>query len=471
MTSLNSNEIRLLLSELPLEGSYVQKVTEHDWRSFTLSMYHREEKAWLLHFEIGTKRQRFCRTGIMRKKSKNAQRFTQYLRANLVGCKVTGARQVPGERVFCLDLLREGEAKRLWVRLFSGVGANIFVTDENNVILEALLRRPGRGEEKGGIFDPGPGAEWDEGRFPVREWSGESFNSYVDRAFDEDDKEERTGDAIERIEALRDKELSAIRAQISQAERRARESEDYAHFKDAADLLSASLWKVRKGDSSAVLESWDGGEVAITLDPTLSPSENLQALYQKYKRGERIHESALADVEALKAKLSERTAHYESLLAPDGEAPSLSALEKAAGKARPVKKQAPPEAGLRFESGGFEILVGRNARENDVILRKHTRGSDLWLHTRDHAGGYVIIKAKKDKSVPLEVLLDAANLAIHYSKAKSSGVADLYYTQVKYLRRAKDGPLGLVLPTNEKNLRVTLDENRTKQLLLRKEER
>ncbi|MFA7112708.1 MAG: hypothetical protein WC115_04130, partial [Sphaerochaeta sp.] len=72
----------------------------------------------------------------------------------------------------------------------------------------------------------------------------------------------------------------------------------------------------------------------------------------------------------------------------------------------------------------------------------------------------------KNKTVPLEVLLDAANLAIVFSKAKKEGKADLYYTQVKHLRRAKGGKTGLVLPTQEKNLSVTLDETRLARLLL-----
>ena len=114
---------------------------------------------------------------------------------------------------------------------------------------------------------------------------------------------------------------------------------------------------------------------------------------------------------------------------------------------------------------GFDVAIGRNAKENDEILRHWARGSDLWLHTRDFAGGYVIIKAKKGKTVPLPVLLDAASLAIHYSKAKKNGKADLYYTEVKYLRRAKDGKTGLVLPTQERNLSVTLDEKRVKEIL------
>ena len=59
-------------------------------------------------------------------------------------------------------------------------------------------------------------------------------------------------------------------------------------------------------------------------------------------------------------------------------------------------------------------------------------------------------------------MLDAGNLAIFYSKGRSNGEADLFYTQVKFLRRAKNGPKGLVLPTQEKNLHVKVDEGRLK---------
>jgi predicted ribosome quality control (RQC) complex YloA/Tae2 family protein len=109
--------------------------------------------------------------------------------------------------------------------------------------------------------------------------------------------------------------------------------------------------------------------------------------------------------------------------------------------------------------------VGRTAKENDELLRKYTKGNDYWLHSRDTPGAYVFIKSMKQKSVPLEVLLDAGNLALHFSKAKSAGKCDLYYTRVKYLRRAKNGKLGLVIPTQEKNLSIMLDEKRLSRLL------
>ena len=64
----------------------------------------------------------------------------------------------------------------------------------------------------------------------------------------------------------------------------------------------------------------------------------------------------------------------------------------------------------------------------------------------------------------MEILLYAGNLAVYYSKARKNGSADLYYTQVKHLRRAKNAPKGTVLPTKEKNLFIKLDEAKIRKI-------
>jgi predicted ribosome quality control (RQC) complex YloA/Tae2 family protein len=129
-----------------------------------------------------------------------------------------------------------------------------------------------------------------------------------------------------------------------------------------------------------------------------------------------------------------------------------------------VKKKDKTRPGLSFKRGDWLIMVGRDANENDELLRRHVRGNDLWLHARDYHGSYVFIRQRSGKTVPLDILLDAGNLAIFYSKGRSNGEGDLFYTHVKYLRRAKDGPKGLVIPTQEKNLHVKLDDKRLRAL-------
>ena len=129
--------------------------------------------------------------------------------------------------------------------------------------------------------------------------------------------------------------------------------------------------------------------------------------------------------------------------------------QAAQGKERP---------GLGFYYQEWTLFVGRTAAENDELLRHHVRGKDMWLHVRDYSGGYVFIKNKAGKSIPLPVLIAAGNLAVFYSKARKNEQADLYYTAVKNLRRAKNAPKGTVLPANEKNVSIRLDPAILKEL-------
>ena len=140
-------------------------------------------------------------------------------------------------------------------------------------------------------------------------------------------------------------------------------------------------------------------------------------------------------------------------------------LEQILRKQQTPKQQEKEERpGLMYQVKDWVIFVGRDASENDELLRHYVKGQDMWFHTRDYAGGYIFVKARAGKTIPLEIMLIAGNLAVHYSKARKNGEADLYYTQVKHLRRAKNGPKGLVLPANEKNLHIKLDQAILRQL-------
>lgn len=463
--SLNWKEVEKILSELPLKDSYIQKVTEHDIHSLTLSMFSREEKAWLLYLELSTAHSRVCRTGVIKQKTREAQRFTQYLRAHIVGRKVIDVYQLPFDRAFVLTLKNSDNLIKLVVRLFSGPGANIIITDENDKILELLFRRPKRGEKEGEtlIYD----IRESEGNksFAVRDYpSGISFNEYIDRTESQDSKDEKREELIRRLSDKRDKELQFLKEAIRRAEEKHSKTEGYEETRRAADILSGSIYMVRKGMEHIELDDWErGGKITLPLEPQLSPNENLEKYYTRYRKDKRAYELSLDEIEKARKDYDERSAFWENLLSDET---PLSRLKKEAeGDSDDTSPLKPGRPGLYIKSNGWDLIVGRNAKENDEILRSYTRGSDIWMHTRDFAGGYVIIKAVRDKTVPLPVLLDAASLAIHFSKAKKSGKADLYYTHVKYLRRVKGAKTGLVLPTQEKNLQAELDEERVKRLL------
>ena len=458
---INWRELELLLSELPLENSYIQKVTEHSVHSFTLSMFSREEKAWLLYFEIATPDAVVCRTEKMRKKAEGAQRFTQYMRAHFTGRKVTSVRQLPFDRAFVMKLTNSEDTISVLVRLFSGIGANIIVMDEDDTILELMYRRPQRGEEKGRKLVIDERTSEGDKHFEVRPWEGDSFNRFIDEHGMAKATAEENDRQLERLQEKRDKELAMLSERLRRQEERVKATSVYEEARKAADILSASIHLVSKGMSRIELPDWDGNIMAISLDPALSPNENLEKLYQRYRKDKKTYQMALEEAEETRKAIRDTEEKYNALI----EEGNMQKISRENAKEDRSRIQQDTRPGIRVNVSGWDIIIGRSAKENDEILRRDAKGMDIWMHTRDYSGAYVIIKAKRDKTVPLPVLLDAASLAIHYSKAKKNGKADLYYTYVKFLRRAKDGPKGLVIPTQEKNLSAALDEKRVKEIL------
>ncbi len=464
---LNCNEIALLLSELPLENSVIQAITEHDFHSFTLSLFHKEEKAWFLYVELGTQTAHFCRTNIIIKpKAKKLQRFGQFFRANVIGSRIVKVTQVEGDRFFTFHLMHNQVPAALHFRFYSGPGANILITEENNMISEAFMRRPQRQDSNGHLLIIPDARPESVERFPVREYDHAlSFNRAIDLYYTEKSQNEGREEKLEQLKEMEAKSIATLEASLKNIEKRIESNKHYEALKESGDLLSCYSYLIKKGDKELTVTDFNGDTVTLMLNEKLTPSENINEYYQKAQKSKKTYALSLEEKESIKADIEKERAKYQKIYNIEDKKEQLKAIESLLKTNREVKVSNEPTVGLRVTSHGFDIIVGRNAKENDIILRTMTRGSDLWLHTRDYPGGYVIIKSKKDKSVPLEVLLDAGNLAVLFSKAKENGKADLYYTQCKYLRRAKDGKTGLVLPTQEKNLTITLDEKRIKLLI------
>jgi predicted ribosome quality control (RQC) complex YloA/Tae2 family protein len=269
---------------------------------------------------------------------------------------------------------------------------------------------------------------------------------------------------IQRVERVLNNREGALRKSLQTARERQEKYENPEGYKEFGDLLMTYLYKIEKGARWVTVEDYynENREVRIELDPTLSPEKNAEAYYKRAAKARGGRERVAEETANITSQLTSLEEQRKTLL----ENPDLNALRDflAALPAKQEAKSSEKIPGLQFTSRGFTIYVGRTAKENDALLRRHVRGNDTWLHARDYPGAYVFIRAFPGKSIPLEVLLDAGNLALFYSKARSGGRGELYYTQVKYLRRAKDGPLGLVLPTQEKNLSVVLEEPRLRRL-------
>lgn len=100
---------------------------------------------------------------------------------------------------------------------------------------------------------------------------------------------------------------------------------------------------------------------------------------------------------------------------------------------------------------GYEVLVGRNAKDNNRITFNIARGNDTFFHVRDYPGAHVILR-NNGQPVSKEDILFCSQLAKKFSKAGNDEV-DIMYTLVKYVKPVRGNP-GKVIILREKTVRV-----------------
>jgi len=478
--SLNWKEINLILEELDLEGAQIQSAVQSAYGLIILRLHKKGETKQVL-ISINPGACRIHETFAAFPKTEKPLRFAQFLNSKIVNGWITEAAQLGDNRIIRLVVKRGADIFKLYVRLWSNA-ANFIVTDESGAVLDAMRRLPKRGETTGGRYSPEPQpsqtAKRDgEGTPPVdieakekpvreyeiRELPGEgSFNKKIDAFY-----AAQSGPlSLETLRELARRTCEGSISRISAALDRLREKEasfmEAARFKSYGDLILSNIAAIKLGDKWLEVEC-DGAIVRIELDPRTSPAAQAQKYYEQYRKEKSGLTEIQREIAAGERELQEVTEKFSRLMSEDNPL-VLAKLLKKGGASAPSSKKDKARPGLSFKRGDWLIIVGRDARENDELLRRHVKGNDLWLHARDYHGSYVFIRHRAGKTVPLDILLDAGNLAIFYSKGRNNEEGDLFYTPVKYLRRAKDGPKGLVIPTQEKNLHIKIDETRLSSL-------
>lgn len=463
--SLNCNEINLVLSELNLEGAFIQDIIQPGYDTLAFYTYKEGSAKTVL---ICTAQNSVRINETRRKITKNPKplRFMEFLKSKIKGCRINSCAQIGLERVIKMELSHSDQERfNMYIRLWNNA-ANVILCDENDFVLDSMFRRPERYEMKGETFIPPAVIEEKlkeaEERFPIREWEGDTFNSYIDYWYSEHadnlSRESLLEKAEKWYESVKSKRENALNNLLNKQE----DFKNAPQLKHQGDLIMTYAHLIDGSSKYLECEDYESGKtVRLLIDPKKSAQENAAEYYKNYKKAVSGAEELEHDIQIARLQLEKLEKQYSDIKAEKNPVKIEQMLRR---DSTPVQKQKKTHPGLEYTVNGWLIFVGRDANENDELLRRHVRGEDLWLHVRDFAGGYVFIKAQKNKTVPLDILLDAGNLAVYYSKARNNTKVDLYYTHVKYLRRAKNGPKGLVLPTQEKNLCITPDKARLSRL-------
>ena len=467
--SLNWKEINLILEELDLPGFQIQAAAQSTFDVINLSLYKKSITRQLL-IAISPEACRIHETSRPLQKRDKPLRFAQFLKSTIVNSRIEEAAQIGEDRIIRLKVKRGEFQYLLYVRLWSNA-ANFIITDEKGTVLDAMRRLPKKGEISGGHYFPQENAE--SKRCVKKEYSirdlpgGGSFNSRID-AFYSDRNTTLSLEAL-REKARRKLEASSTRLQSALERLKAKENEFVSadRLREYGDLILANLAGIKQGDEWLNAETGANEKIQIKLDPLKKPSAQAELYYKQYSKAKKGISDLRAEIGAGEMELAEIKKKLELLFTEGFDPNQLEGI--AAAKTYPSIAGEKKYPGLSFKRGDWLFLVGRDASENDALLRRYVKGNDMWLHARGVPGAYVFIKHQSGKTFPLDILLDAGNLAIFYSKGRNSGGGDVFYTQVKYLRRVKKGPkgsapVGKVIPTQEKNLYIKISGERLKEL-------
>lgn len=226
---------------------------------------------------------------------------------------------------------------------------------------------------------------------------------------------------------------------------------DAVPFEEVANIIMANLHQIQKGlKEVALFDFYRNNNISIALKKDLSPADNASYYYQKAKN--RKHDLLLKQDQVNKCllKISDLQLEFAKIDA----AKSLKELRPWVKEERELASVPIKEKFRKFECLGFQIYVGKNAKNNDELSLKFAHKEDLWLHAKGVSGSHVIIKHKPQQTFPDQVIERAAQIAAHYSAAAGSQLVPVIFTLKKYVRKPKGAHAGQVAVEREEILLV-----------------
>ena len=314
-------------------------------------------------------------------------------------------------------------------------------------------------------FSPG----WTETGYTVLSWNAiqpvssvqELLNQYYTTQLDRQEFSQLRHQLSQKIHNL----LAKLQQKIDAFETRLQQSDRADSYRQQADLLMAHLQAWQPGMKSITLADFEtGAPVAIALNPEKNAIQNAQSLYKqagKLKRARGAVEPLLAEVQQERDYLEQVEAAVAQV-DEYGSAEDLEALKEIREELIQQKYLAAPDYGRRNANedssinfhrdrtpSGFEMLIGRNNRQNDQLTFRVAGDYDLWFHAQEIPGSHVLMRLTPG-AVPEEADLQfAADFAAYYSRARQSDRVPVVYTEPKNVYKPKGAKPGIAIYKQE----------------------
>jgi predicted ribosome quality control (RQC) complex YloA/Tae2 family protein len=267
-------------------------------------------------------------------------------------------------------------------------------------------------------------------------------------------------------------QLQKIQQKAQGFRQRLQESEGAENYQSQGDLLMANLHQWESGLRQIALADFETGELRrIALDPEKNAVQNAQALYkqhQKLKRAKaavqpllRAVEQEINYLEQVETSLGELEAYQTAddllilqeireELIQQGYWRDPDLRERRGNRESHSPKSIVQSNVYRYRSpSGFELLVGRNNRQNDWLTFRLAKDYDLWFHTQEIPGSHGLLRLDPGAVADEADLQYAADVLVYHSRARQSDQAPVVYTQPRHVYKPKGAAPGMVIYKHE----------------------
>lgn len=475
---MNSETLELLTKELARElaGSRMGKVFQLSRSEIAIDLRLAGSNYLYVNFTPSDPRLHLIsrRLKDLERSSGNPSPFSLTLRKRLSNGEVIKVSRRPDERILDIAFHAEDElgiaaAYSLVVQL-TGRSANLFLVDDAGIIIDRSRDTSGHGQQIGEAYSP-----------PVRESSDPKSEKHGPADAAAASSPARPSAALDafyselaagsRFRGLARAANNKISSELKKREKLIGKMKadlvshgDPGAWKRFGDLLLANSSTAGRTENAVLVTDYfdeNAPEISIPVDANDSLTEAAEKYYRKYTKARNGAAEIAARIDKLSSELSILEKRKEEIAqAVEEEDAAVLEAYLAEGKRAPVEKPrgktlvATPSARSFVSTDGFEILVGKKAKDNDILTFKVAKSLDTWMHAADYPGSHVVIRNPNRKEIPHQTLTEAAKLAAFYSQGKAQTKAAVHYTLKKFVNKPKGSAPGLVSLASFKTILV-----------------
>lgn len=258
---------------------------------------------------------------------------------------------------------------------------------------------------------------------------------------------QRSSDLRHIVQTALERNYKKIDLQTKQFE----DTEKRDKYRVYGELLNTYGYSVKQGDKELkTVNYYDGNEITIPLDTTISVSENARKYFDRYGKLKRTREALTEQMEITRSEIE----HLESVLVSldiarkeedlieiRNELSSCGYIRKRTSK----QKERVTSKPFHFVTDeGFDIYVGKNNIQNDELTFGKGSSGDMWFHAKKIPGSHVVLR-KGNSEFTDKAFETAAGLAAFFSKGAKSEKVEVDYTLRKNVKKPGGAKPGFVV--------------------------